>query len=211
MKIAATVTPSRGAAQQRLHSFVGDVRPIKNGFSLIPRMVRAGALPTALLCAIALSGCTMQRSILTMGGKNDRLTKYQPKFAQVRVWFVRERNGTLNLTPVVRTVATKSMVHDAINELLIGPTDEESADGLSSEIPRGTVLIGVDDSGENIELNLSQRFSNGAGTSLETRLEQLRRTIVDSVTNRKVYLDVEGKRLTEASGEGLEVKQPINM
>lgn len=194
-----------------LQSSLGARRPINAGFSLIPLMVQRSALPMALICAVGLSGCSMQRTILSMSDKQDRMSKYQPKVAQVRVWFVREHNGTLNLTPVVRTVATKTMVDDALRELLNGPTDEEIANGLSSEIPRGTVLINVDDQGENIEVNLSKRFSNGGGSSLETRLEQLRRTMVDSVTNRKVYLDVEGKRLTEASGEGLEVKQPINM
>ena len=210
MKKAATGTPQGRAPQHVLPNHDKAVCPINSLTRLVPQVVLAGIVLSMIGSAVILSGCS-DRTILSMETKEEHMRKIAPKFAQVRVWFVRDHNGTMNLIPVVRTVATRTMVHDAIQQLLQGPTDEEIATGLSSEIPKGTVLINVDEGGENVELNLSQRFSNGAGESLETRMEQLRRTITDSVNNRKVFLDVEGKRLTEASGEGLEVKQPINM
>ena len=102
-------------------------------------------------------------------------------------------------------------MRECISELLYGPTQQEAQAGLGSEIPRGTVLIGVTKDDGRIELNLSRRFATGGEDSIATRLEQLRRTVAGAAGNRKVFLDVEGKRLTEAGGEGLEVKQPINM
>jgi spore germination protein GerM len=193
------------------HNDGGTDRPIKPCRLVTLPAVRVAALALTLVVAAGLSACT-QRTILSMHGDGtEGRSAHERKFAQVRIWFVKERKGALDLVPVVRTVSAKSMVHDAISELLLGPSKQEMADGLMSEIPRGTVLIGVNDTGADIELNLSRRFASGGGDSLETRLEQLRRTLSDSITNRKVYLDVEGKRLSEAAGEGLEIKQPINM
>ena len=45
---------------------------------------------------------------------------------------------------------------------------------------------------------------------METRLEQLSRTVADAAGQSKVFLSVEGQRLSTYAGEGLEVKQPIN-
>jgi len=129
----------------------------------------------------------------------------------VKVWFLKEKGGTLHLVPVVRNVAGKDKMRECISELLYGPSRQEEQAGLGSEIPRGTVLIGVTQGDGRIELNLSRRFATGGEDSLSTRLQQLRRTVAGAAGNRKVFLDVEGKRLTEAGGEGLEVKQPINM
>jgi spore germination protein GerM len=40
-------------------------------------------------------------------------------------------------------------------------------------------------------------------------MEQLKRTVASVAGDKKVYLNVEGKRLV-AAAEGLEVQQPIN-
>jgi len=49
---------------------------------------------------------------------------------------------------------------------------------------------------DDFEIDLSKRFASGGGeASMETRLEQLKRTVISVVGNRKVFLNVEGKRL----------------
>jgi spore germination protein GerM len=91
--------------------------------------------------------------------------------------------------------------------------DSRKSRGLSSEIPPGTALIKVsEDKGTgDITIDLSRRFVQGGGTdSFEARLEQVKRTVEGPAGGRPVYLNVEGQRLT-ASGDGLEVKQPINV
>ena len=100
---------------------------------------------------------------------------------------------------------------EAVQQLLSGPTETESEAGLSSEIPKGTTLLGVKRADGDVELNLSKDFaSSGGGTSLETRIEQLSRTVSTLAGSQKVYLDIEGERLSATAGDGLEIKQPIN-
>jgi spore germination protein GerM len=150
---------------------------------------------------LVLAACT--RTILTGDdtGGGDRLT----------VWFAQQNGEELALVPVTRTFTGGDRLKGAVEELLRGPSDEEIARGLGSEIPRGTILLGIGGHGSVIDVNLSRRFASGGGAlSLETRVEQLRRTVADAAGARKVYLAVEGERIYTAAGEGLEIKQPLN-
>lgn len=143
-------------------------------------------------------------------GKLNELPGNPLKFASSNVWFVKSKNGKINLVAVKRAALGKSQLETAVHELLDGPNSSESADGLGSEIPRGTLLLGVAERNDEVELNLSQRFATEGGIdSFQTRLEQLSRT-VSSACRKPVYLDVEGKRLNMTQGEGIEVHQPIN-
>jgi spore germination protein GerM len=127
----------------------------------------------------------------------------------VKIWFVREQGGELQPTAVERSLSTKDPIKEATDQLLRGPTQAEADAGLKSEIPLGTVILGVEKKGPITELNLSQRFASGGTSSVEARLNQLERTISDVAGKSKVFLDVEGHRLLTA-GDGMEVKQPIN-
>lgn len=127
----------------------------------------------------------------------------------IKIWFVREQGGELQPTAVERTLSTQDPIKEATDQLLKGPTQREADAGLKSEIPLGTVILGVENKGPITELNLSQRFASGGTSSVEARLSQLERTIRDVAGKSKVFLDVEGHRLLTA-GDGMEVKQPIN-
>jgi spore germination protein GerM len=127
----------------------------------------------------------------------------------VKIWFVREQGGELQPAAVERTLSTQDPVKEATDQLLRGPTQAEADAGLKSEIPLGTVILGVEKKGPITELNLSQRFASGGTSSVEARLSQLERTLRDVAGKSKVFLDVEGHRLLTA-GDGMEVKQPIN-
>lgn len=136
-----------------------------------------------------------------------------PKRSQneVQVWFTKVNGADLQLVPVSRRLAKGDALEFAVEELLKGPTPAESDTGLASEIPKGAILLGSTHEGDDIELNLSKRFASGGGsTSFTTRMEQLSRTVKDIAGTSSVYLNVEGERLLESSGDGLEVKQPIN-
>lgn len=81
---------------------------------------------------------------------------------------------------------------------------------ISTEIPAGTILTGVTESNGEINVNFSHDFKDGGGSdSFMARLEQVKRTVSPMAGNHPVYIQVEGERLT-TSGDGLEVKQPIN-
>lgn len=176
--------------------------------------------PSMVACAIfsvlvlGLSACS-ERSVLTGSsgdtGKSTHTVKGDLVSSTMKVWFVKTKGDSIEIVAVERRASGTDRLKQAVEDLLRGPSVEEEASGLSSEIPKGTLLLGVRSLGDDFEIDLSRRFASGGGsTSLETRLEQLKRTVSEVVGNRKVYLNVEGERLFAAAGEGLEVKQPIN-
>jgi spore germination protein GerM len=132
--------------------------------------------------------------------------------SRISVWFVKPAGGDgLKIVPVVRLPSGADHLEQAVHELLDGPTTAEERSGLGTEIPRGTILLSMRHSGNDIELNLSRRFAlSGGTTSFETRLEQLRKTVAQLAGQANVYLSVEGKRLNIEEGEGIEIHQPIN-
>lgn len=141
----------------------------------------------------------------TIKGHNDSEAR------EMKIWFVKPINDQISLVPVLRTLSGSDQLTEAVQQLLSGPTSTESDAGLSSEIPKGTMLLGVKRADGDVELNLSKDFaSSGGGTSLETRIEQLTRTVSTLAGSQKVYLAIEGERLTATAGDGLEIKQPIN-
>jgi spore germination protein GerM len=131
------------------------------------------------------------------------------KEERLRIWFARESKGSVQPYAVERDIDKKEPLRSAVNQLLEGPTEAEKKNGIKSEVPVGTVLISLKRKDEVVELNLSRRFGAGGVDSIETRLQQLELTIKEAAGHDKVFLDVEGKRLTSA-GDGLEVKQPLN-
>jgi spore germination protein GerM len=157
---------------------------------------------------LLLSACT-GRTILH--GTRATSSHHPQHNNKIVVWFVKPaNNGDPRLVSVARVVNSSDRLQAAVQELLEGPSAHEEHDGLGSEIPRGTILLDLKRSGKNVELNLSRRFASGGGTSsFETRLEQLRRTVA-TAAETPVYLNIEGKRLNIAEGEGIEIPQPIN-
>lgn len=142
---------------------------------------------------------------------SEHQTSKEKKKKGLTVWFVKEKGEELELVEVPRAKTGNDPVEAAVSELLMGPDEEESNKGISSEIPRGTILLGIEKDGEKIELNLSKRFTAGGGpTSIQTRLDQLSKTVSRVAGDSKVYLSVEGERLSANQFDGLEIKQPIN-
>lgn len=178
----------------------------------------------ALAIVLGLSSCASQRTSLSDGPvkkTSKKIVKARLAGQSLKVWFVKPTtDGVLeqvacdrpDLKEATSDDAVVQEVKQAVEDLLKGPNAQESEAGLGSEIPKGTVLIGVKESPDgNIVVDLSQRFVTGGGiSSFEARMEQLRQTASQAARGQKVYLDVEGQRLVQATGEGIEVKQPIN-
>ncbi|MBX9951569.1 MAG: GerMN domain-containing protein [Candidatus Obscuribacterales bacterium] len=164
--------------------------------------------------AVLLTGCA-ERKILTGSADPQQMHAEPTVQAELvgntaEVWFVKPGSETLDLVKVSRKLSGKDKLEAALIELLHGPTGEEEAQGLATEIPKGTILLGVRAIDDDYEIDLSRRFAaSGGGASMETRMEQLKRTVVSVVGEHKVFLNVEGKRLV-ASSDGLEIQQPIN-
>ena len=101
-------------------------------------------------------------------------------------------------------------VEAAMSSLVKGPTVEEEENGYYSEIPKGTEVLALTETPEELTINLSEEFTNGGGsTSMVTRLEQVRKTATDAAAEKDVFLQVEGKPLEILGGEGVEVTQPL--
>jgi spore germination protein GerM len=146
-----------------------------------------------------------------------------PRDKSCVVWFVKpSESGDLASVsfargsfsePAVGEDLICARVEDAVKELLKGPSTQEAGEGIGSEVPKGTVFISVsrDKATGGIVLNLSRRFVTGGGIdSFQARMKQLSLTCRKAADGEKVYLNVEGQRLERATGEGIEVEQPIN-
>jgi spore germination protein GerM len=178
----------------------------------------------SLLAVLLLSGCA--RKVLTghMGFSNqDQLepagksARKPPAAGEMQVFFVKAVGDKIDFAPVERKVqglcgtGERDYLEFVCRELLKGPSGTEAAAGLASEIPRAAVLICVQEQSGSLIVDLSKHFVQGGGLeSFETRMEQLRHTVSQKPIKHKVFLNIEGQRLTETPGEGLEIKQPLN-
>lgn len=167
----------------------------KTGFACLLLMF----MVMPLLCACG------GRAVLT-----EQSSIQAPATKKLKIWFVKVNNEGSELVGVERPASGSDQLESAVKELLNGPSPAEAQSGLGSEIPLGTILLGVKNDSDRIEVDLSRRFASGGATSFQVRLEQLGKTVGDAAQGKDVYLNVEGQRLTMTQGEGLEVKQPIN-
>ena len=104
---------------------------------------------------------------------------------------------------------------DALRALLSGPTAAERAAGLSSEIPVGTRLLGLDIGDDRIAtVDLSGEFETGGGSaSMQTRLAQLACTVDDVVAldlADGMLLQLDGRPVEVFSGEGIILDGPVS-
>lgn len=109
--------------------------------------------------------------------------------------------------------AKNKTLYSALGLLLKGPTDEEKAHGIFTEIPANARLISVKkDEAENaIIINLTKEFGEGGGTqSIQARLSQIVKTVNIYAGPLPVYLYLDGKKAQYLGGEGIYIEQPIN-
>lgn len=132
----------------------------------------------------------------------------------VSVYFIGQNNNKEEVYKIVkreydpRTDGTK--IKASIAALLKGPSAEEKAHKIYSEIPSGTKLISIQEKPDKIIVNLSSEFENDGGTDgLYKRLYQLIKT-ANKNTSQNVYLYINGKQADVVGGEGIMINQPLN-
>ncbi|HEU4319596.1 MAG TPA: GerMN domain-containing protein [Acidimicrobiia bacterium] len=97
----------------------------------------------------------------------------------------------------------------ALNALLEGVTDEEAAMGLSSTIPDGTELLGVEVADGVALVDLSREFESGGGSlSMMGRVAQIVYTATRFDDVDSVRFLLEGDPLDVLGGEGLIIDEP---
>lgn len=102
-------------------------------------------------------------------------------------------------------------LEDTLAALLAGVTVDEAAMGLSSTIPEGTELLGVEVTDGVANVNLSGEFESGGGSlSMMGRVAQIVYTATRFDDVDSVQFLLEGTPLDTLGGEGLIIDQPQN-
>lgn len=127
------------------------------------------------------------------------------------IYFSKIIGSDIELDSVERKIPIgENHINYAIDQLLMGPTQDEQDQGFYSEIPVGTRLIDLIESPAEVRINLNKQFISGGGSnSVVFRLKQLSNTAIDAEPVRKIFLDIDGVQLETIGGEGLEVVQPL--
>ena len=92
----------------------------------------------------------------------------------------------------------------AVEALLAGPTQPDSLSGMTSMIPEGTELGGLDITDGTATIDLSEEFVSGGGsTSMQLRVAQVVFTLTQFPTVERVQFQIDGEVPEGLGGEGL--------
>ncbi len=176
--------------------------------------MRASALPRVAVALAAatllLAGCdggesaeptTPTPTTTTTTTDTDGPTPAERR--DVRVYLVRGEHVGVARRSVV---ATPGVLRAALTELLAGPSAEEGGWGLTSAVPDGVEVLGVDLADGTATIDLSGSFDDGGGSlSMFLRLAQLVHTATQFPTVGRVALRLDGQPVTTFSAEGIEL------
>jgi Sporulation and spore germination/Immunoglobulin-like domain of bacterial spore germination len=111
------------------------------------------------------------------------------------------------VVPVARPVGDD--IEEALRALLEGVTEAEAGMGLSSTIPEGTSLLGVDVADGVAAVDLSRQFESGGGSlSMMGRVAQVVYTATSFGDVEAVRILLEGVAIEFLGGEGLIIDEP---
>ncbi len=144
-------------------------------------------------------------------GQSKQTQGVQPKNKNIiNIYFTNASDGELRVLQK-ELPQGKAKMNFAIETLLAGPTIKEVNTGYSSEIPKGTKLLRLKDSGNAYIVDISDEFQYGGGTESQyLRLKQFIKTITALKPNKPVYLYLNGKKADVIGGEGIQITQPIS-
>jgi germination protein M len=148
-------------------------------------------------CATATpsSGCP------TTSASGSTTSEPSGEEAEVRVYFARDGQ----VATAGRTVSAPAVARGAMTELLAGPDEFETDIGLTSEIPAGTDLLGVDIAGGEAVVDLSGEFEAGGGSlSMQVRVAEVVFTLTQFATVETVTIELDGAPVDAIGGEGVD-------
>ena len=131
---------------------------------------------------------------------------------EVKVYFTKsKRPEEILFVSVPRKISKEdSFIDGSLRELFLGPTKQEELKGIMTEIPVGTRLIKVEESEDEIVVDVSGQYVTGGGSAtMQLRYLQLYKTLNHIAPDKKIFLLIDGKNLKTIGGEGLEVTQPL--
>jgi hypothetical protein len=104
---------------------------------------------------------------------------------------------------------TQAVGRAAMEELLAGPTAEETAAGLITVIPEGTELLDLSIENGVATVDLSGAYDDGGGSlAMFTRLAQVVYTLTQFPTVQGVNFELDGEPVETFSSEGIILDHP---
>lgn len=146
----------------------------------------------------------------TTSGAGDTTTTTAPidQESAVSVYFLQ---GEQLMVGEARAPQAEGELAEALRALLEGPTDFEEEVGLTTAIPEGTELLGVEVVDGIARVDLSGEFESGGGSlSMQARIAQVvfTATQFDQVSGVEILID--GEEVEAIGGEGLVVDQALS-
>jgi len=162
--------------------------------------------PTARPGANPVARSTTSTTSATTAAPAPAATSAPVATVDVRAYFM--QGDTLGVAH--RTVvATPGVASAAMAELLVGPSPADAAAGLTSAVPSGTRLLGIDISDGTATVDLSGAFESGGGSlSMTARLAQVTYTLTQFPSVAQVAFRLDGKPVTVFGGEGIMLDHP---
>jgi germination protein M len=125
----------------------------------------------------------------------------------LEVWF---HDGERVAVAYRAVPATRAPGRAAMEQLLAGPTSEEAAEGMGTQAPEGTRLLGLSITDGIATVDLSRDFESGGGAvSMSMRLAQVVYTLTQFDTVHGVLFDIEGEHVESFGGEGVDTSEPL--
>jgi hypothetical protein len=115
------------------------------------------------------------------------------------------------IAPASQTVAkTQAVGAAAVQLLLAGPGDVEKKAGMTTAIPVGTKLLGLDIKNGIATVDLSKEYASGGGSlSMMMRLAQVVFTLTQFPSVQGVNFMLDGKAIDVLGGEGIIIDHPM--
>jgi immunoglobulin-like protein involved in spore germination/sporulation and spore germination protein len=158
-----------------------------------------------IVFASVAAGCGGEEQAQTTATPETTSTSPRVETARVAAYFMRgDRIG-------VAARRTGDIIDPGfiLLEVLRGPTAKEAAAGLTTEIPAGTRLLGVDVAGGVATVDLSGEFDDGGGSaSMLGRLAQVVYTVTQMSIASRVRFRIEGEPVEVFSSEGIVLDRP---
>lgn len=170
----------------------------------------------ALLAVAALAGCggsgsSARRATTTQATSTQApattATTTASSTQTLRIYLLRD--GLVS--PVARRVeATEAVAHAALTELVAGPTGDEQANGLTTDVPAAAKLLGLTVSDGVATANFDDAFARGAEATIALRLAQVVYTLTQFPTIASVRFEQNGSPLPGlVDGHGIPVDRAV--